>query len=107
MAEESQSVHTGCKVWCMCKFTCSMKSNLCTIICSYITNHTIMVNSNSTHVHSTTAVGINWQCEVEILLIDALSYVSKSTIRVELKPLNSVAFSSCPRPNVTVKLSGG
>ena len=60
-----------------------------------------MVNSNSTHVHSTIAVDINRQCETEVLLIDALSYVSKSTVRIELNPLNSVSLSSCPRPNVT------
>ena len=66
-----------------------MKSDLCTIICS--SNNTIMVNSNSTHVHSTIAVDINRQCETEVLLIDALSYVS---ISIDLNPLDSVTLSS-------------
>ena len=99
MVGTSESIHIECKVWWMCKFTCYMESYLCTIIFS--DNKTIMVNSNSTHVHSTIAVDINWQCETEVLLIDALSYVSESTVRIDLNPLDSVLLSSCPRPNVT------
>ena len=96
------------QVWCTCSFTCCIESNLCTIVWhgGITSANAIMVNGNSTLVYCIVVAEVDLKCEAEVPQIYAFHYWTKASIRIELKPSNTVALWSCPRLNVTAGYVG-